>query len=69
MVVEVIFYLLETSVINSYLLYRLRVSSPHNHLGYRMAIVEQVTTLYLQMSPARAGPGAARRVQSDNVPQ
>ena len=66
---KLFFYLLETSVVNSYLLYRLTVSNPRTHLGYRRAIVEQVATLYVQMSPARVGPGAPRKVQSDNVPE
>ena len=66
---KLFFYLLETSVVNSYLLYRLSVTSPRSHLGYRRAIVDQIATLYLQMSPVRAGPGAPRRVLAYSTPQ
>ena len=39
---EMFFYLLEVSLVNSYLLYKQTVSHPRNHLGYRRAIVEQI---------------------------
>ena len=69
MVEEAFFYLLEVSVVNSYLLYKHTVDHPSNHLGYRRTIAEQVTTLSIQQAPPRPGPGAPRRAATHNSPQ
>ena len=54
---KLFFYLMEVSVVNSYLLYRQTVAQPRNHLGYRRAIVEQVAKLSIQQAPPpRPGP-------------
>ena len=67
---KVFFYLLEVSIVNSYLLYRQKVANPQNHLRYRRAIVEQLATLFIQQAPPRVGPGAPRRAHPDNsLPQ
>ena len=66
---KIFFYLLEVSVVNSYLLYKQTVSHPRNHLGYRRAILEQAATLSIQQAPPRMGPGAPRRALSCDVPQ
>ena len=58
---KLFFYLLEVSVVNSYLLYKQAVDNPTNHLRYRRTIVEQVATLSVQQAPPRQGPGAPRR--------
>ena len=58
---KLFFYLLEVSVVNSYLLYKQSVDNPTNHLRYRRTIVEQVATLSVQQAPPRQGPGAPRR--------
>ena len=69
MVEELFFYLLEVSVVNSFLLHKLSVPNPRNHLAYRRAIVQQVATLFIQQGPPRIGRGAPQRNPSHNVPQ
>ena len=66
---KLFFYLMEVSVVNSYLLYRQTSAQPRNHLGYRRAIVEQVAKLSIQQGPPRPGPGAPRRATSHDLPQ
>ena len=63
---KLFFYFLEVSVVNSFLVYKLSVSQPCSHLGFRRAIVEQVAKLSLQQAPPRIGPGAPRRQRIEN---
>ena len=58
---KLFFWLLEVSVVNSYLLYKQTVPGPSNHLAYRRAIVEKVAMICVHQGPPRPGPGAPRR--------
>ena len=66
---KLFFYLLEVTVVNSFLLYRQTVHQPKNHLAYRRMIVEQAATIFIQQAPPRPGPGAPRRQPTNSVPQ
>ena len=66
---KVFFYLLEVSVVNSYLPYKQTISQPRSHLCYRRAIVEQAATLFIQQAPPKMGPGAPQRTPNHHVPQ
>ena len=48
---KLFFYLMEVSVVNSYLLYRQTVAQPRTHLWCRRALVEQVAKLSIQQAP------------------
>ena len=63
------FYLMEVTVVNSYLLYKMTVDGPKTHLAYRRALVEQAAQLSIQQGPPRPGRGAPRRQARVNVPQ
>ena len=58
---KLFFWLLEVSVVNSYLLYKETVEKPKSHLDYRRAMIEHMAKLSCQLAPPRQGPGAPRR--------
>ena len=66
---KLFFYMTEVSIVNSYLLYKLTVTQPRNHVGYRRAMLEQMAKLSIQQGPPRPGPGAPRRTITHHVPQ
>ena len=66
---KLFFYMMEVSIVNSYLLYKATVSQPRNHVGYRRAMLEQMAKLSIQQGPPRRGPGAPRRGVTYDVPQ
>ena len=58
---KVFFWLMETSVVNSYLLYKQSVARPKSHLDYRRALVETLAVASIQQGPQRSRVGAPRK--------
>ena len=58
---KLFFWLLETTVVNSYILYRLNTHRPLTHLEYRRRIVDALARRHIQSSKPRPGPGRPRK--------
>ena len=57
---KIFFWLLEVSIVNSYILHKL-TSTPKSHLDFRRAIVEEFAAISIQQTPPRPRPGRPRK--------
>ena len=55
------FWMLETVVVNSYILYRDSTSSPKSHIQYRCALVDSLPSNYITTAPPRQRAGRPRK--------
>ena len=62
---KLFFWLLEVSVVNSYILYTIHSETHHSkpltHLQYRRNVIEALASRYLQAAPPRPRPGRPRK--------
>ena len=58
---KLFFWLVEVTVVNSFILHQLHSQNTTSHLHYRRALIEALATQYLQQMPPRARPGRARK--------
>ena len=58
---KVFFWLLEVTVVNSYILYKEAVTSPKPHLTFRRSLVEALATRWMTAAPPRPRPGRPRK--------
>ena len=54
------FWLFETAVVNSYILYRTTTPSPSTHLHYRRSVIDALATRHLSDAPPRPHAGHPR---------
>ena len=50
---KIAFWLIETSMVNSYILYKLTVVSPKSPAAYRRSVMESLASRHISMSPSR----------------
>ena len=50
---KLFFWLLEVTIVNSYILYKISTPSPSTHLQYRRSITNALATRYLSLAPPR----------------
>ena len=55
------FWLIETSMIKSYILYKDTVESPKSHVAYRRSVIESLASRHISMSPSRPCVGRLRK--------
>ena len=58
---KLFFWMLETAVVNSYILYRDSTSSPKSHIQYRRALVDSLASNYITTAPPRPRAGRPRK--------
>ena len=58
---KLFFWLLETTVLNSSIIYRTSKSQPISHLGYRRLLIEALATHHNNTAPRRLRPGRPRK--------
>ena len=65
---KLFFWLVEVTVVNSFILCQLHSHTTISHLQYRRSVIEALATHYLQQVPPRPHPGCPRkRVMSSDV--
>ena len=55
------FWLLETAVVKSYVLYRESTPSPKSHIHYRRSLIDSLAANYVTTAPSRPRPGRLRK--------
>ena len=55
------FWLLETAVVNSYILYRNTTPLPKSHIHYRRMLIDSLASNYITTAPPRPRPGRPRK--------
>lgn len=55
------FWLIETAVVNSYVLYCESTSSPKSHIDYRRSLIDSLAGTYVSSAPPRPRPGRPRK--------
>ena len=58
---KVVFWLVETAVVNSYILYKETVPNPMSHMAYRRSVVESLASRYIVCAPPRRLVGRPRK--------
>ena len=58
---KVVFWLLETSVVNSYILYRETVPGPKSHVVFRRLLIESLASRHIVNAPPRPRVGRPRK--------
>ena len=58
---KLFFWMLETAVVNSYILYRDSTSSPKSHIQYRRALVDSLASNYITTALPRPRAGRPRK--------
>ena len=58
---KLFFWLMETAVVNSYVLYRESTPSPKSHIHYRRMLIDSLSASYVQSAPPRPLPGRPRQ--------
>lgn len=58
---KLFFWLLETTVVNSYIIYKTTVSHPLSHLEYRRRVIEALATRHITNAPPRTRQGRPRK--------
>ena len=58
---KLFFWMLETAVVNSYVLYRETTPSPKSHIHYRRTLVDSLSSSYIQSAPPRPLSGRPRQ--------
>lgn len=70
---KLFFWLLEVTVVNSYLLYKVHAARlnirPITHLQFRRSLVESLASRHIQAAPARPLPGRPRKRQRSSSSQ
>ena len=56
-----VFWLVETAVVNSYILYKETVHNPMTHVAYRRSVVESLASRYIVCAPPRRLVGRPRK--------
>ena len=58
---KVVFWLVETAVVNSYILYKETVPNPMTHVAYRRSVVQSLASRYIVCAPPRRLVGRPRK--------
>ena len=58
---KIVFWLTETSMVNSYILYKLTVASPKSPVAYRRSVMESLASRHISMSPSHPCVGRPRK--------
>ena len=58
---KIVFWLIETSMVNSSILYEDTVESPKSHVAYRRSVIESLASQHISMSPSRPCVGRPRK--------
>ena len=58
---KVVFWLVETAVVNSYILYKETVPNPMTQVAYRRSVVESLASRYIVCAPPRRLVGRPRK--------
>ena len=62
---KLFFWMLETTIVNSYIVYKSKVPSAATHLGYRRSIVNSLASDYIATAPPRPRIGRPRVTAQD----
>ena len=57
----IVFLLIETSMVNSYILYKDTVASPKSHVAYHRSVIESLASRHISMSPSHPCVGRPRK--------
>ena len=58
---KIVFWLIETSMVNSYILYKDTVASPKSHVAYHRSVIESLASRHISMSPSHHCVGRPRK--------
>ena len=58
---KIVFWLIEMSMVNSYILYKLTVASSKSPVAYRRSVMESLASRHISMSPSRPFVGCPRK--------